>query len=202
MAPNRWAPIETPRLQLTVFNPSDESDYTKILLMYNLPSIVALWGNRGMTTPAHLDALAPTRALPVEVCKKLSPSQSPPSHPWFLVYLKGSDEFVGFVGLHFDHADPESMPELGYNIKPEYQGAGYATEGVIAVVRWCDEVLGLEEVAANASVNNYASCRVAEKAGGVNRGRKKVARWERKDSQGTVVYEWTLGSTAVKESSS
>lgn len=200
MAATSWAPIETARLRLTVFDPCIKADYTKILLMYNLPSIVALWGNRGITLPAHLDVLAPTRALPSSVCKKLPSSQSPPSHPWFLIYLKGSDEFLGFVGLGFDHDDPEWPPELGYNIKPEYQGAGYATEGVMAVLRWCDEVLGLEIVAASPSVNNLASCRVAEKAGGVDRGRKKAHLWQRKDSQGSVSYEWMLGSNAGVQS--
>lgn len=190
---NPWALLETPRLHLTLFNPLLPQDYTNILQMYNIPSIVALWGNAGNNHPSDLDASAGKRTIPAALCTKLPPNKSPPTHPWVLACLKDSGEFIGHVGLFCVHEKPEWPVCIGWHFRPEMQGQGYATEATGAVLRFADEVLGVQVVVANVSVNNAASCRVAEKCGGVVSGREMGGGWERKDSEGTRVYEWRFG---------
>jgi RimJ/RimL family protein N-acetyltransferase len=54
---------------------------------------------------------------------------------------------------------------VGYTISPAFQGHGYATEAVGALVDLAFERLGAEVVRAHASAENTRSHRVAEKVG-------------------------------------
>ena len=55
--------------------------------------------------------------------------------------------------------------KVGYTISPVYQGKGYATEAVAALVDYAFDVLEADVVRAYASADNAASIRVAEKVG-------------------------------------
>lgn len=71
---------------------------------------------------------------------------------------------VGDVG--FTHAEGEpGVIKIGYTVAPVFQGIGYASEAVAAIVAYAFERLGAKVVRAYASAENIASIRVAEKAG-------------------------------------
>jgi RimJ/RimL family protein N-acetyltransferase len=70
---------------------------------------------------------------------------------------------VGDVGFAVD-GDP-GVIKVGYTIAPEFQGRGYATEAVGALVGYAFGALGAEVVRAHASAENAPSIRVAEKVG-------------------------------------
>jgi RimJ/RimL family protein N-acetyltransferase len=71
---------------------------------------------------------------------------------------------VGDVGLAPVDGEPGTI-KIGYTIAPEFQGRGYATEAVRALVAYAFDELGADLVRAYASVENVPSIRVAEKVG-------------------------------------
>jgi RimJ/RimL family protein N-acetyltransferase len=80
------------------------------------------------------------------------------------VEVREGGRLVGVVGL--SPADEESgVIKVGYTIAPEYQGRGYATEAVVALVAYAIDTLGADVVRAYASAENVPSHRVAEKVG-------------------------------------
>jgi RimJ/RimL family protein N-acetyltransferase len=75
-----------------------------------------------------------------------------------------SGRLVGDVGLSATSDEP-GVIEIGYTIDPAFQGRGYATEAVGALVAYALEELGADVIRAYASAKNLPSIRVAEKAG-------------------------------------
>jgi len=78
--------------------------------------------------------------------------------------------FVGFVGLHRPRPDFPLSPcvEIGWRLRREHWGNGYATEAATRVLRFAFEDLALEEVASFTTVSNYRSRAVMERLGMVN----------------------------------
>jgi RimJ/RimL family protein N-acetyltransferase len=75
-----------------------------------------------------------------------------------------SGRLVGDVGLSPADGEP-GVIKVGYTISPVFQGRGYATEAVGALVSYAFDTLGADVVRAYASADNIASVRVAEKVG-------------------------------------
>ncbi len=71
---------------------------------------------------------------------------------------------VGDVGLSPAEGEP-GVIKIGYTIDPAFQGDGYATEAVEALVGYALDTLAADIVRAYASAENVPSHRVAEKAG-------------------------------------
>jgi RimJ/RimL family protein N-acetyltransferase len=76
----------------------------------------------------------------------------------------GSGPLVGDVGLSLAEAEP-GVIKVGYTIAPEFQGRGYGTEAVRALVAYALDTLGADVVRAYTDAENAASIRVAEKVG-------------------------------------
>ncbi len=71
---------------------------------------------------------------------------------------------VGAIGLF--HTDWETgSAEIGYGVRNDERGRGYATEAFVAVSRWALTAGGIQRAWLTANVDNVASVRVAEKAG-------------------------------------
>lgn len=71
---------------------------------------------------------------------------------------------VGSISLY--HADWNLRAAVvGYGVRSDARGKGYATEALTAVARWALTEGGLQRVALTANTDNIASVRVAEKAG-------------------------------------
>lgn len=71
---------------------------------------------------------------------------------------------VGDVGLSPAEGEP-GVIKVGYTIDPAFQGRGYATEAVEALVAYAFDTVGAKVVRAYASAENAPSIRVAEKVG-------------------------------------
>jgi len=82
----------------------------------------------------------------------------------FTVEERGGGRIVGDVGLSVADGEP-GVIKVGYTIDPAFQGNGYATEAIRALVEYAFETLGAELVRAHASAENVPSIRVAEKVG-------------------------------------
>lgn len=104
----------------------------------------------------------------------------------FSVHERDGGRLVGDVGLALAE-DEHGVIRVGYTIAPAFQGLGYATEAIRALVAYAFDTLGADVVRAHANAENDPSIRVAEKA-----GMRLVERIERRDGVETwhvVRYE-------------
>jgi aminoglycoside 6'-N-acetyltransferase len=82
----------------------------------------------------------------------------------FTVEKRETGRIVGDVGFAVADGEPNVI-KVGYTISPGFQGHGYATEAIRALVDYAFGTLGAEIVRAHASAENVPSIRVAEKVG-------------------------------------
>jgi len=87
----------------------------------------------------------------------------------WLVEEKSTGDFVGEVGLFNYKRDIEpplgDVPEIGWILKPDKHGRGYATEAVHALLAWGSSRFTSSQTACIIHPDNEASLRVAEKCG-------------------------------------
>ena len=81
--------------------------------------------------------------------------------PWALIERE-SGELAGRGGLKYQTVDGKQEVELGWAVRSDRWGRGYATEAARAAIDWARE-LGLSELVALIMEDNTASRRVAEK---------------------------------------
>jgi RimJ/RimL family protein N-acetyltransferase len=124
---------------------------------------------------AHLTAGAESEALPPgapsdpdEVAGWLADVVHWPQRQGAGVHLmmldRAADKIVGSISLF--HADWEvRSAEIGYGVRSEERGKGYASEALGAVTRWALTEGGIQRAWLTANTDNVASVRVAEKAG-------------------------------------
>jgi len=80
---------------------------------------------------------------------------------YFVAFQTGFDEVIGTCSLGFESADEYS---IGYTIKKDYWGNGYAVEMVHALIDFT-RTLGIKSITAPVAQENKASNRVMEKCG-------------------------------------
>ena len=85
---------------------------------------------------------------------------------WVQFSLEQRDDgrLVGDIGLSPADGEP-GVIKVGYTVSPMFQGRGYATEAVGALIAYAFDTLGAEVVRAYADAENTSSIRVAEKVG-------------------------------------
>jgi RimJ/RimL family protein N-acetyltransferase len=96
----------------------------------------------------------------------------------FSVEERKSGRLVGDVGLSQADAEPGVL-KVGYTVDPAFQGRGYATEAVGALLAYAFGTLGADVIRAYASADNAASIRVAEHV-----GMRLIERFEHRDDDG------------------
>jgi ribosomal-protein-alanine N-acetyltransferase len=79
------------------------------------------------------------------------------------VFLKYTDEFIGWCGLKYIKEKDEI--DLGYRFRKQYWGKGYATEAAQTCISYGFAHLDLNKIMAKAHVENLASLNVIEKCG-------------------------------------
>ena len=77
----------------------------------------------------------------------------------YAVELKENHTFIGFIGFHRLSFESFFTPciEIGWRLKPEAWGFGYATEGAKECLRYGFETLGFDKIYSNTPVLNVAS---------------------------------------------
>jgi RimJ/RimL family protein N-acetyltransferase len=96
----------------------------------------------------------------------------------FSVEEREGGRLVGDVGVSAADGEPGVL-KVGYTIDPAFQGRGYATEAVGALLGYAFETLGADVIRAYASADNAASIRVAEHV-----GMRLIERFEHRDREG------------------
>jgi RimJ/RimL family protein N-acetyltransferase len=102
----------------------------------------------------------------------------------FSVLEKATRRWIGRVGPW----RPQGWPgnEIGWNLRRDCWGHGYATEAAEATIDWAFEHLGWKDIIHCIAPANLASQRVATKLGSLNRGRVQLP----EPYRDAVVDEW------------
>lgn len=97
----------------------------------------------------------------------------PEKREWYAIWnMELHDESKTVVGnLSFKGLEDDGILEIGYGTNPEYEGRGYMTEAVSALVRWAASRDGVKQIEAETEDGNIASKRVLEKSGFVPNGK-------------------------------
>lgn len=80
------------------------------------------------------------------------------------ITIKGSDKIIGIIG-HYRIQPENHRAEIGYMSLPEYNGKGYITEAIKAVVEYGFEQMNLHSIEAVIDPDNTASEKVLQKNG-------------------------------------
>ena len=140
--------IKTERL---VLKPYSEQD---------IGALIDLLTNPEVTSTFMVPEMA-SRSCAEELVRKLIVFSQPDDtkHLEYGIYL--SEKLIGFIN---DCGTEDEEIEIGYVIHPQYQGHGYATEAVYAVITELRE-MGFRKIIAGYFSENTASLRVMEKCG-------------------------------------
>jgi RimJ/RimL family protein N-acetyltransferase len=154
--------VQTERLLLRHFT---EADAEHLLLMEQEPDVLRHVGRKPLVDVAAYREKIRSVFLPYYV-------RPDGFGPWAIVE-KGSGEFIGGCSLRpgtdsdiavaMDYVP--SDVEMGYGLRKQSWGRGYATEIAQTLVRMAFMDLGVESLVATVSVGNLGSIRVVEKAG-------------------------------------
>jgi [ribosomal protein S5]-alanine N-acetyltransferase len=112
----------------------------------------------------QLDAAIPENWPPESAADAL------PLFGWYGLALEDTGSRILVAGGGFLGPPQAGSVQLGYSVLPQYQGRGYATELVNALIEWAREQPGLERIVAETEWANPASARVLQKAGFVEVG--------------------------------
>ncbi|HEX2143541.1 MAG TPA: GNAT family N-acetyltransferase [Glycomyces sp.] len=102
-----------------------------------------------------------------ELVEKFKAAWAERGYGTFAVEIRESGEFAGFAAMAPPTFLPEIMPviEVGWRLRRDLWGKGYATEAAREVIRFAFEEVGLDRVVSCIHSENAASIRVAEKLG-------------------------------------
>lgn len=81
---------------------------------------------------------------------------------YYSVFLKSTDEYIGQTGLYYNY---DMTVNLCYAFLEEFQGKGYATEAVIAVLKQGFEQLNFSVITTMSAPENSSSRHLLEKIG-------------------------------------
>ena len=100
---------------------------------------------------------------------------------------RASGELVGSVSLFKTDWEARSS-EIGYGVRADRRGRGYASEAVAVVARWALTEGGMQRIQLCAVTGNLPSLRVAEKAGFQREGILRRAQLEDDGLHDLVVF--------------
>ena len=83
----------------------------------------------------------------------------------FAVELAADGTYVGDCGPSIQVVDGVDELEIGWHIRRDLWGRGYATEAALALRDWVFDDLGRDRLISLVEPSNAASCRMAEKIG-------------------------------------
>lgn len=142
--------IETERLLLRKFNAKDSP------LIYDLnldPEVIRY-------THDPIKDIEQARQVLEQV---ILPQYKLYHHGRWAVHLKPELEFIGWCGLKYIPQRDEV--DLGYRLKKDFWGKGYATEAAQACIKYGFEKLNIYRIIGRADPENLASVRVLKKCG-------------------------------------
>ncbi|WP_042383529.1 GNAT family N-acetyltransferase [Streptacidiphilus melanogenes] len=113
---------------------------------------------------------------------------SPTEPGWFqyAVELTAEGRLIGDVGVRLH--DNLRQADIGYTLATAWQGHGYATEAVRAVLADLFETRGLHRVAAECDARNLRSAALLERVGFTREGMRRQATWMKGEWTDDLLY--------------
>ena len=147
---NPDVPLQTDRLQLRRWRPSDRAPFTRL--------------NADLRVMEHFPALL-TPAESAQMMARMEGHFAQHGFGLWAAELRSTGEFTGFIGLNIPTFESHFTPcvEIGWRLAPEFWGKGLATEGARAVLQHGFTALALPEIVAFTVLLNLRSRRVMEK---------------------------------------
>ncbi len=147
--------LETQRLKLRQWKPSDLPDFAKLNAD---PAVMEYFPSTLSETDSNAIA---------EKCRSLIIERG---WSFWAVEEKSSNQFIGFVGLH---TPKDSLPcapcvEIGWRLSKRFWNRGYASEAAQSALAFAFEALRLEEVVSFTTVSNQRSKNVMKRIGMTN----------------------------------
>ena len=161
--------LTTERLVLRRFRPAD----VEVLAAYRSDPAVARYQSWEAPYPLRKAEYA------IETMAAADPTQ--PGWFQYAVELTAERTLIGDVGVNLH--DNLMQAEMGYTLAPKWQGHGYATEAVQAVLDHLFRVQGLHRVSAECDARNLPSARLLERTGFRREGLLRRHTW--------IKGEWT-----------
>jgi RimJ/RimL family protein N-acetyltransferase len=112
------------------------------------------------------------------------------------ITLQESGHLIGDCGLHF--AAEAGQAEIGITLAPAYQGKGYATETLKAVLDYLFVTLGKHRVYASVDPRNQASIALLKRIGMRQEAHLRASLWFKGEWADDMIFamlrhEWTSG---------
>jgi RimJ/RimL family protein N-acetyltransferase len=142
--------LDTPRLRLRELLPTDKAELAQILCE---PETM-----RYYPAPFTEQRVEEWIAWNIDNYRKHN-------HGLWAVILKEGNRFLGDCGITLQEIEEQRVPEIGYHIKKEFWGNGYATEAAKACIEYGFTRLGYTTLFTYTKHDNRPSIRVAEKNG-------------------------------------
>jgi [ribosomal protein S5]-alanine N-acetyltransferase len=161
--------IETSRLLLRPFAPSDASD----LYEYLSDPVTYLF--------------EPGEPVSLEEVQKLA-TQRAAGNAFWAVILKQENKLIGH--LYFEALQPREWMtwELGYIFNPKYQRQGYASEASAVLVEYAFSEYHAHRIMARCNPENVASWKLLEKTGFRREGHFRKCAFFRRDADGQPIW--------------
>ena len=122
----------------------------------------------------QMDAFIAAQSVPVLKAAYTEMLEGAINHPdrweWYAIWMIERKDGTHIGELCFKGITEEETAEIGYGIAENYQGCGYATEAVSALVDWALNQPGVSCVTAETEQSNIASQRVLKKSGFIPTG--------------------------------
>ena len=108
---------------------------------------------------------------------------------WFqyAMVLSGTGELIGDCASGTDATDPRQA-EIGFTLRPEFQGHGYATEGARLLLGYLFGARSKHRVTARCDPRNAASAAVLERLGLRREGYLRESTWAKGEWTDDLLY--------------
>ncbi|MBP1040198.1 GNAT family N-acetyltransferase [Vagococcus sp. BWB3-3] len=143
--------LETSRL---VFSKWSEDDLTNAMV---------LWGDSEVTKFISASGKFTKEDVENRLKNEIKQQEKYQVQYW-PIFEKNSDEFVGVCGLRM-HDAINNVYELGFHLKKDYWGQGYALEAARSVINYAFSDLDATELFAGHHPDNYSSQKLLRKLG-------------------------------------
>jgi RimJ/RimL family protein N-acetyltransferase len=149
-------PLNTARL---VLRPPEEPDIEPLMAMESDPEVMRYIGTGAIRTP--------DRDLALRTVTRWRKQWDEQGFGWCSVIVRETGEYAGWTTLAVPNFLPEILPavEIGYCLRRECWGRGYATEAAAELLRFGFTGAGLDRVVSIRDVDNTRSEHVMDKLG-------------------------------------
>jgi RimJ/RimL family protein N-acetyltransferase len=176
MATDAFPSLRTPRLCLRRFRDSDAAPFAR----YRSAPEVARY--QGWTAPYSVDDAR-------KFVTAMATAEPGVPGEWFqiAVALAGDSSLVGDCAFAPLAHEPRTV-EIGFTIAPDHQGQGYATEAVLALLRYLLGTLEKHRVTASCDPRNVPSRKVLEAVGMRQEGHLIESTWSKGEWTDDLVF--------------